>query len=50
MVKTITIPRKKKKSYIFLVGGMAKRFGLGIYLDKWSFGIDVGPFWVSVEW
>lgn len=31
-------------------GGISKRFGLGFCVDKWSFTIDVGPFWLFIEW
>ena len=50
MVKTITFTIKNNKRHIFFVAGISKRFGVGVYLDKWSFGIDIGPFWVSLEW
>ena len=48
MVKTITLWSGSK--YILLNMGIAKRFGLGIYIDGWSFGIDFGPLWISIEW
>ena len=33
-----------------LHGGIAKRFGIGICVDKWGIDIDLGPLWISLEW
>jgi hypothetical protein len=27
-----------------------KSFGIGIHVDRWSIGVDLGPFWIGVEW
>jgi len=35
---------------ISIGGGVSKRFGIGICIDKWSISIDLGPAWVYVEW
>jgi hypothetical protein len=31
-------------------GGISQRFGVGICIDRWSFNIDFGPFWIFIEW
>ena len=31
-------------------GGISQRFGIGICIDRWSFNIDFGPFWLFIEW
>lgn len=33
-----------------VVVGVAKCIGLGFHLDKYHFGIDLGPFYIGVEW
>lgn len=35
---------------ITINGGVAKRFGIGICIDKWGIDLDLGPFWLSLEW
>jgi len=33
-----------------LHGGISKRFGIGICVDRWGIDIDLGPLWISLEW
>jgi len=33
-----------------LIVGAYKRIALGIAISKWSFDLDIGPFWMSLEW
>lgn len=33
-----------------LIAGAYKRIALGIAVSKWSFDLDIGPFWLSLEW
>jgi hypothetical protein len=30
--------------------GVSMRFGLGFCVDKWSVNLDLGPFWLFIEW
>ena len=39
---------KQYKRFFFVIG-VARRFGLGLVIDKYGVNIDLGPFWVSVE-
>jgi hypothetical protein len=39
-----------KVGKITLGCGFSMRFGLGICIDRWSFNIDFGPFWLFIEW
>jgi hypothetical protein len=35
---------------VILHGGVSKRFGIGICIDRWGIDLDIGPLWVSIEW
>lgn len=30
--------------------GFSTRFGIGFCIDQWSVNIDLGPFWLFIEW
>jgi hypothetical protein len=32
------------------VGINWKRVALGFSIDRWALSIDIGPFWLSLEW
>lgn len=34
----------------FFIGFNLKRFAVGIAIDRYSFNLDLGPFWFSIEW
>jgi len=34
----------------YLAFGTRKGFGLGIVIDKWTLSIDLGIFWLALEW
>jgi len=41
----------RTKSFTVLVGYTEfKSFGLGFHVDCYSLGIDLGVFWIGVEW
>lgn len=52
MVKSshIHIVNNKGKSILSIAGGIAFHFGLGFNISRWAFSIDIGPFWVALEW
>jgi hypothetical protein len=33
-----------------LVWGIGKRFAIGFSLERYAVNIDLGPFWIGVEW
>jgi hypothetical protein len=45
MVKEIRI-----RESLYLSFGTRKGFGIGIIVDKWMLSIDIGPFWLGLEW
>ena len=45
MVKEIKISNR-----CYLAFGTRKGFGLGIVIDKWTLSIDLGIFWMALEW
>tara|TARA_R110000868_G_scaffold83628_2_gene235930 strand:- start:89 stop:226 length:138 start_codon:yes stop_codon:yes gene_type:complete len=45
MVKEIRISDSK-----YLCVGTRKGFGLGIVIDKFTLSIDLGIFWLALEW
>jgi hypothetical protein len=40
----------KQVGKITIGGGVSLRFGFGICIDRWSFNVDFGPFWIFIEW
>lgn len=40
----------KSVGKITIGGGISWRFGIGICIDRWSFNVDFGPFWIFIEW
>lgn len=44
------VSKFQKVGPITIGGGISKRFGLGICIDKWSFNVDFGPIWIFIEW
>lgn len=30
--------------------GVSFRFGLGFEIDKYGFHVNLGPFWLALEW
>lgn len=45
MVKQLQISNSKTLCF-----GTRKGFGLGIVIDKWTLSIDLGIFWMALEW
>jgi len=45
MVKEIRISNR-----LFMCVGIRKGFGLGFSIDKWMLNIDLGNFWLALEW
>jgi hypothetical protein len=45
MVKEIRISKK-----LLMCVGIRKGFGLGFSIDKWMLNIDLGIFWMALEW
>jgi hypothetical protein len=43
MIKT------KQFRNVLLIVGRGQRFGLGLVMDKYGVNIDLGPFWIAVE-
>lgn len=35
---------------ITIHGGMSERFGIGICIHKYGIDLDIGPFWILLEW
>jgi hypothetical protein len=41
----------RTKSFTVLFGYTRfKSFGIGFHIDGWTAGIDLGVFWIGVEW
>lgn len=34
---------------MYLIIGVARGFGLGFHIDRYSLGIDIGPFYIWLE-
>ncbi len=41
---------KVGKTNFHLIAGAYKRLAIGVSVSKWSFDLDIGPFWLSLEW
>ena len=39
----------KQFKHVFLIIGRGPRFGLGLVMDKYGVNIDLGPFWIAIE-
>jgi hypothetical protein len=37
-----------KRTYIII--GVARGFGLGFHIDRYSIGIDIGPFYIWLQY
>ena len=36
--------------FYYHIGRNWKRVALGFTCDKWGLNLDIGPFWIGVEW
>jgi hypothetical protein len=45
MVKEI-----RNSKFTILFGCRFTAFGIGFHIDKWTMSIDLGPFWIGIEW
>lgn len=50
MVKSIPIKIGKRKTRLYFIAGLTKRFGLGIAIERFGISFDFGPAWISIEW
>jgi len=50
MVGHLHIVTSKEKPLLTIVTGCNWRFALGFSIDRYSFCIDLGPLWISIEW
>jgi len=37
-------------SHTYIIIGVARGFGLGFHIDRYSIGIDIGPFYIALEY
>lgn len=38
------------KNYLAFIGGVSLQFGLGFNISRYGFSLEVGPFWIALEW
>lgn len=50
MVKHWHLVGSKRDVILTFFIGLSPRIGFGFAVDKYSFSIDIGPIWISLEW
>ena len=50
MKKFNSIEVRLFKSAWFHFGYSFSRFAVGFSIDRWSFSLDLGPIWISIEY
>ena len=44
------VTREIRIGQTYIIIGVAKAFGLGFHIDRYSLSIDIGPFYIALEY